>query len=978
MSRSSFGFWGAELDDGEFAQALAALGVLYARSGVSPPPASLKELKKDLARAFKGVGAALRGRPKEDEAIPWELADEPAELMSYQKPPDAGLLAQAWTGVVPWGLSRLEIEPDSQGQSILPWIVEQLSRVSQAVYIRLERPPRDVRWSWPLRVGALNQADADQLDRELSQHRWGPKLCSVRAVGTGAGPLDLLVLPLPLRQALADLLRQAPQARAHCVLVLGGLDEPWERAYPLVQALLSQAGASGVYLASLPAGLWAPWFTQLVRLLSHDQPLDVALGAPEIRVAGPASLFFASPQLIDSARVSAVVKDLVRRLKRLPKGTQISVPAHVDLPVPRSVDQHMSAQALADWLEPALHQLGYAHETASASVVAEVVAQLPGPAPLAARPPRRLPPRWIQGQAYELRREGEPRRVERALRAGARHMLVVRIGPADKEWLTPPHEAVFPDHKLKWDVDQHELRVVFSEPNHAPQPQTAAILLPRTGASTTCQFLFTTRSGAPAFQGRVIVLHRNRVLQTALLEGQVVSDPAKDAVTQPLELKIEGLLRPVLEGLKARRDFALAIVANHTPQDSPAVTAVSADLVTFRPMGDLDDKRRKIVELLNKLADTPDDYPKDLYHQNNVELLWSLAFLGNALYRGIVPSQISPDLLKELPYVQLVSASHDYLPLEFFYDLPAPKIGAGLCPHAEKALSDGQCPDCAGPQETPGVGADVICPLGFWCMRLVIERQAVKHAGMQGSPGTGQGQRPDLQGAPFGLRCAPLPGADELKVLRSAILAASDRVDAKQGGATQGVLARLQDATAQRVVQVDTWDAWLKAVKDNAPSLLVLLPHTSKVHLLDMDWPQLEIGHGQALVEAYITRDHLVPPAAAAAPIVLLLGCETLAPDVGVGDFTVRFQDLGAAIVLSTLTPILGREAGPIAGALIDHMAEWTRADETGDNTFGHIMRALRRQRLAQGNLTALCLVAHGDADWRLAPACPLKGTSVR
>lgn len=581
-----------------------------------------------------------------------------------------------------------------------------------------------------------------------------------------------------------------------------------------------------------------------------------------------------------------------------------------------------------------------------------------------------LPPqpdvlRWIQGQLYELRAGKSPQRVERVLRAGTPHIFAIRIGPADEDWLTPSAEATFPDRKLGWDLDAHELRIVLSEPNHIPEPLTATVKLPRTGPSSACEFRFETRTDVHTFRGRVIVLHRNRVLQTALLEATVVSDPGRDSVAEPLRLDvIEGLIRPDLAGLqKARQDFGLALVVNHTPDDVPAVTAVSADLVAFRPLGDLDDKRRTIVELLSDLAETPDDYPKDLRHKNNTELLWNLAFLGSALYAGIVPSQISSDRLKKLPYIQLVSASHDYLPLEFFYELPAPKVGAKPCPKAEDALRDGECAQCAELDGPPGVGAEVICPLGFWCMRYVIERHAVR-----------ADRRSDLDGAPFGLRAAPAPGADELKVLGGALLAASDKVDTVRGGTTQQVLNTLHRVTDGHAHEVETWDAWLKGVKTHAPSLLVLLPHTSTIHLGKLDWPQLEIGHGQALVERYITpntgqgSEYLLATPDASAPAVFLLGCETLDSDVGVGDFTLAFQDGGAAIVLSSLTPILGREAGPVAEMLVEHL--WDTIKEgvaAEDKTFGYTLRALRRQMLADGNLVVLCLVAHGDADWHLA-----------
>ena len=39
---------------------------------------------------------------------------------------------------------------------------------------------------------------------------------------------------------------------------------------------------------------------------------------------------------------------------------------------------------------------------------------------------------------------------------------------AKHTWLSRSEEAVFPDRKLEWDVDQHELRFVFLLPSCSP------------------------------------------------------------------------------------------------------------------------------------------------------------------------------------------------------------------------------------------------------------------------------------------------------------------------------------------------------------------------------------------------------------------------------------------------------------------------------------------------------------------------------
>ena len=294
------------------------------------------------------------------------------------------------------------------------------------------------------------------------------------------------------------------------------------------------------------------------------------------------------------------------------------------------------------------------------------------------------------------------------------------------------------------------------------------------------------------------------------------------------------------------------------------------------------------------------------------------------------------------------------------YDLLASK-GAKLCSNAKEALENGKCDGCAGLKAMPGVGAEKICPLGFWCMRMVIERHAVR--------GEHNGK---LRGAPHALRAAPESGRDEVQVLRGALLAASKKVDEVQTGTIGRVLDKLKEATAQHAVQVETWKDWLDAIgKDPPPSLLVLLPHTSEVRMARKKRPQLEIGQSQVLQGSYLTSEFLSPSSTSATkPVVFLLGCSTEDPKLGVANLTVEFQDLGAAIVLSTLTPVLGHQVGPVTEALVEHLKETVEKKTAAKvTTFGYAMRALSYKELAQGNVMVLCLVSHGDAQWRLAPA---------
>ena len=466
------------------------------------------------------------------------------------------------------------------------------------------------------------------------------------------------------------------------------------------------------------------------------------------------------------------------------------------------------------------------------------------------------------------------------------------------------------------------------------------------GPARPVSLAFAPRAGVSDFAGRVIVLQGNRVLQTAILRGRVVADPAAVTDGPPLSLDIEAVLRQTLTGLAARPEYDVAFIANHDERGQPGLTTIAEERATFRSLDNVRNAVDQIRDVLAGIVQSPEEFD-DLQAEKSVDLLRALALSGSALYDGIVTDQIGKERLRGIQRIQLLSARDEYLPLEFLYDLPAPKEDAPLCPHAAQALKTGRCPDCQNLGDPP---ADYVCPLGFWCLRLVIERHQLDPL-----------QRLDLHGDDFALRSEPVAGRDMLKVLSSAVYGASSRVDQVARGQAKKVLTALKKATGQHAVLAQTWAEWVAAVQEQQPSFLLLLPHTSRSQQYNM--PQLEIGESQALLERYISEKHVRPSREVPPPIVALLGCETLAPDVPFQSFAAQFRRKGAAIVLATLTPVLGRHVGPVAQRLVQDLA---RAAQSGD-TFGDALLSLRRRELAAGMAMALCLVAYGDADWRLA-----------
>jgi len=164
-------------------------------------------------------------------------------------------------------------------------------------------------------------------------------------------------------------------------------------------------------------------------------------------------------------------------------------------------------------------------------------------------------------------------------------------------------------------------------------------------------------------------------------------------------------------------------------------------------------------------------------------------------------------------------------------------------------------------------------------------------------------------------------------------------------------------ATSTRTVR--DWAEWERAIAEDSPSLLLLLPHSQE----DPAHPGisgLEIG-GVLLTRPELETSYVAGPAAAA-PVVLLLGCSTQLSEVPFLNFVEAFKRERAALVIGTLATIRGRRAVAFVAELLAEL----KAAAGSERTFGEVFLATRRRLLAGGDGFALSLTAYGDVGWRL------------
>ncbi len=712
----------------------------------------------------------------------------------------------------------------------------------------------------------------------------------------------------------------------------------WGDVRPYLPALMKETQAAGMSIISFPLAQPVPEaINNWVRQLSHNLAFDLAL----VQSFGPqTSLHALDPRLIDAAALPLAARRLGARLRELPANAAFSVPSHTPGRIYAAWTHAEPPATLGAELMVRANTLPFDQESTGATAIAEISTAEREARRSAAR---NEPLRYLQGDMFRVS-GGEERLETRGLVVGERYALDVKIDEEGRA--TVVADSPVPLDSLDWTTtDSHTLQVMFAEPDQWDEPQLSTLTLPRTGASSKCRFTFSPVRNGP-FAGRITLYYRGRVLQTALWETRVVStlgDLDRTPSNEPMRLRPEVIVRRSMATLDDRRRFDVCVVLNQTATRKAAMTAAGKDGAYIGDLDNLKTELAEISQLITDVANNAKPYAKGLTSKKNAELLVNLAKQGFWLYRKLVRDYVnrSPaaEALKDSEYLQIVSTKPDALvPFEFVYEYPPPANGAPVCKNAKDALTSGICPSTCIPSGSP---APHVCPLGFWGLRKVIERHI--HV-----PRPGGGSK---------VVSEPVAGRDVLSLQGATLLAISEQVP-KAAGTTlaKGVTA----AWKAGVVPVTKWSDWKKAVRQKNPILLLALPHSGGTG------PKitLEIG-GDILESTYLDETYVWVDKTRTPPIVVLLGCDTR----GVADPTTyashveAFRGADAALVLGTVATVLGASAAPMAARLVDYLAD---SANTGAERFGEILRAAKRKAVAESEMIALCLVAFGDADWKL------------
>lgn len=888
-----------------------------------------------------GIGAVLSDGPG---FIDWH---PPTTVTGVPDPALVARLAQGWDPDAPARVMppppRLAVSGSVLPTEVIPRLLA-CPAIGSAVLPVLRAPGALMRrpWAWPLRIGVAD----DELIAELQALRGsGPvpeQLVAVTDVRVSSGAVDLLVLRATPAEAgeFATVRRQVANAVV-CVADAAG-------AWPIIDAQLAmvRAASAAVVTALVPvisAREIAEQVLLTVRYLSHAHPFEVALTAAFQRRILIAAETDALAELTLPVLIRRRAEDARIDIRILSRSLQPSMAEPPALPeMPPLAEMAPPEPPPMAGAEPPPMAGAEPPPMAGADTAAE-----PPVAPPEEERARAIDLTDVESAADELAEmadgafDHESAEASRALAAQARidaaieaagaaapRFLQAYVGPKDAGNILQPGRntvSVFvgPTERAALRAEAVPQQLLFDDPAAtsaritvvlAPLvPLGAAVRaeldVPRVGRSVDVPLEWLLPE-AGVVQARLLLIHRNRVLQTARITGRV---GAAAEVTERI------VLWDQVGRLDDRRPFDGTIVLNHDANGESKVVAHADGETTISPMAEIDAVARRIRRRLleaTQLTSKADDPAR-------TKILIAVAAGGSELYR-LLRGYLKRFL--EAQRIQIVTArSGFFLPLELVYHRPPPDLDAAPCPNWVAGAECGE--HCFADADD----TSIVCPSVFWGMSRYFERQVVELS--------------DENGTGFTVKTVPVRDAERRR-FDTALVAASKKVT---DAAVKGVLATLG------VERVKTWDEWVAAIDKSPRDLLLLMPHTDDADAtMEISGTPMERVR---IVESYVTGDD-----DQSHPAVVLFGCDTAGSEEDPAGFANWFMDLGASFVFSTLTMLLARHAASMSESLVQQLRDPARSEQS----LGEFVAAYRREAVRAGQISALAVTAYGDADWSL------------
>jgi hypothetical protein len=949
--------WGLELNDRQFANVFTALGILAATSSDSQDSGqnepqfaddAAKELyNKDLRKAIADPFANSRN---DKLMVPWSFPihnrcvkiGTRLVILSSMNPLGIAKVWESLSNDWLYSEARLRITSYPKTESIRVWfrLLFEATPPREAAYIEFDAAQAQFHLKLPLRLGYL-EGNTAEASLKSARSLWpANELSRDVQIDRENANCDVLLFSGSISQLLKILLEIPVPQKTNLFIVRGSFEDDLAVMSQRLSAIAAEGRASGfVFLdPAVPDEVLGKAINRFVENLSHNQPVDVAVSEAFAKSYPTDPVIFLSNDVAMFQLVHILAK-ICSRLTSLPKAARPQIKSdslrRMGIPVDEETDDVTIPETAAKKLEEHRSAIRFDSEDSGALSMANMSDAITATENEIVDEKQQQ--RFLQNQIF-VKVAGKFVEERRAFQRGVPTHIRVRIGLPDEKWSGLAEG--FPEEKLPQDQTEWRLTVVLTEPNHLKEALRKSIKLPRFGSSTECEFRIQPGEHR-IFEGRITVLHRGRVLQTAVLKGNVV-DAGNDI---PTDSSIEFIDRIAVKShigdLEERRQFDLAVILNHTTDDRPRLTAIASNHAWCVDLDECKKIASDINIALSKIANSVEDYSKGVNSDKNRMLLIELANLGNALHWSIVGEQLKlsgnwPDIAK-LEYIQIVSTKSDAIvPFEFIYDYEPPHDDAKPCPSWQDALTKGSClSNCQMDK------AKYVCPLGFWGIRKVVERHDL-------TPELAQ------DGKDFYLQSEPPRNRMILSLTGTAVVAASANVE---DAAFVPVLSACTERLGTAPQKAKDWEDWATLVQQYKPHVLIALTHTDG----DGIKATLEIG-GKTIRSNQIEEIHVRPEGEEGYPLVALLGCDTSGTALEYGSHVRWFRRKGAGVVIGTIATVFGGHATKVAEMFIKGLKQ----DNAASERLGEVIRSIKRQALLEGMLMVLCIVAYGDADWKL------------
>ncbi|MBE4740502.1 hypothetical protein [Streptomyces caniscabiei] len=582
-------------------------------------------------------------------------------------------------------------------------------------------------------------------------------------------------------------------------------------------------------------------------------------------------------------------------------------------------------------------------------------------------------PRFVN---LAIERRGDLPPVPRGipLEPASDHFVRVDIGDVSADSIvTGPRESPFPLEALPHTAEGYWLEVALTSADFDVRAETVPYFLPFSGAGWVCPcppgglhecrpdfrhrhtyLPFRTPDTAGAAQARLSIWFRNSLVQSLL----IVADIAPAGMSGDHAATVDYTLTDALTDLDGVGSRGLSILTNQRPDGTHSLVfnggtgEVAFTLAEAALTGEMSSVRQLLLDMhiegSGKKRRNRLDKRNGKTREDFLEDLRGLALHGYRLWVSLY--QQRPEILcnvtgKPSTTIQIarVPSTTFVFPWAAVYDLPLDSYpGAPLkpCPVVESwddtqpMIADYplQCPEESAHQEK-----NTLCPFGFWGIRHVIENP----------PST---QTPSRQ--------VVLGDHPRFVVVRSHDL------DRDLGDRHINEVAQTLPGFAR--VTAESLNQACAALTDSDLQVVEFYCHgkgNSARH-----W--LEVGSGEQIHPEQITTWSLVdwaPPNGpdrhweTTTPVVLLNGCHTveLTPQSPV-NFVDTFVSAHASGVIGTEITL----HQSLAGEAAEHMLRHFGGGRVG---MGEVVRRMRHDLLAKGNLLGLTYTAYCSAELRLA-----------